>query len=725
MKVQHIDQLLDRYDTNKLKRLARLFGGSNTLRKQEAIDHIRISLGIPSRVKTMISNLQPYQQAALAIVKQYNNYIHHHLLALYLYMRGGKLPKHRFQQNDNDLIQWLVNSGLFLHHGYSYSHWHDEIYLFTDSRILKQIAPLTYNPFSLPTINDKTPIVLRPPHTVVLDIIAMLQLIEQVGSFPLTKTGTVRVNSIRKFRKALGWQKDDVFIDGVIFPKAAQAFIEAFQQTGILKQMGNELILDVSLENLSTKPYHEQIKMVFDGFLKLTNWNFDKNDYSYRKIQYNQGRQLILFALACLPIDTDELVSFDAFSEAIFKRIGQHFSLEHLKQRPYYFKESKEEIEKLEAIRLRDIQKSWQKLERPWIKQFLCTWPYYLGLIALQMKDGQPINFQLTNLGRSILHPELSETLKKPNSARNKTAWIIQPNFEVMVYLEQATPEQLIFLERHAERIQVQRHIAQYQLTRNSVYQGLENGTELDSLIQQLQLGAGKVLPQNVLIELQEWGRLREQIALHYIANLLEFTTTTERDNALQQGLPGKAIGERFVMVKPTRTMQQWVNHTVDYQKPMPRCLSINEGGLIKIKRDYHDLLLDAQISKWAEAKTNRIWHITEHSVKKAISAKGEINELFNLLDERLLIRKLPAFLDVALQNWGKKKKAVISVTNITVIRCTDPDLYRAITYSRKLKPYIKGTLGTDLLLIDNDNLTEVTKVLAWAGLDITDMIVL
>ncbi len=134
----------------------------------------------------------------------------------------------------------------------------------------------------------------------------------------------------------------------------------------------------------------------------------------------------------------------------------------------------------------------------------------------------------------------------------------MQPDFEVIVYLDQAAPTQIAFVERHAERVQAQAHIARYRLTRDSVYRGLGRGSTLEELLANLRAGAAQDLPQNVTATISEWAARRERIELHRQAQLLEFATPAARQRALADGLAGTAVGERFVLLATRDTARCW-----------------------------------------------------------------------------------------------------------------------------------------------------------------------
>jgi hypothetical protein len=725
---KYFDEYLDNHKADQLKKIARIWGGEGNERKQENIDLIKAGLGNSNKVKNVMARLQPYQRVALSITKYCDNHVSGKLLITTLHSSGVALPRptSRHREGDKYLLQALFDSGLILKIpekrwvdysslGYDYG----QTSFFSDERLLAQIeANIPCEPVGIKPTDQQHPSVYRRTQVVVLDVINLIETIRTTGSLELVKSGKIKVSSLRKLNKALGWKDGSLEMDGLIFPNAIKIFVNVLSVIGILVTNGSEIVLGKSADEFTKYPPQEQIQQLLRGFSIASKWT---DDSKYELDIYQSGCIALVNLLKSLPTNTDAFFDVNDFDLAMFSRIGQSFSFGYVINKPYYFRESAEDIEQQEMKRLATIRKNWLKRERVWFEQILSSWFYYLGIVEIQLYNNKPVAIRLTQLGQAVLHPKLNIVLMEETaSTQSGPTWVIQPNFEIVVYLERATPEQLIFLEQHAERMQVQQHVAQYRLTRDSVYQGLEKGTEVDVLISELKAGMKNDLPQNVLIDLQEWGALRDQMTLYYKTNLLEFPDEAAYQNAVRGGVKGKLVGSRYMLVE--NYDRDWAVQTIDYNFPLPRCLSINENGLIKVNQTYSDLLLEAQLNKWAEQKTKRIWQLTEESISNAVKAKVRIDELLDMLNERLLVKRLPSMLKITLQAWSGKKFE-LDMSAITLIRCTNHELYKAITNSRKLRPYIKGCFGDDLMLVDSNYVELLHKELSWAGLKISDEI--
>jgi len=297
-------------------------------------------------------------------------------------------------------------------------------------------------------------------------------------------------------------------------------------------------------------------------------------------------------------------------------------------------------------------------------------------------------------------------------------AWVIQPNSEVVVYLDQARPDQLAFLERHADRMQAQRHVAQYRLTRDSVYRGLESGTSLDELLEGLRAGTNQALPQNVEVEVREWASLREQITLYRRARLIAFSSPQARQAALQAGASGVLLGDRYLRLAPSDRAPP-VRSSIDYARPLPRCVLASEDGRIQVPDPLPDLLIAAQLDIWAERVHEDIWQFTASSVEAAIREGRRIDELLDLLDTRSR-RSIPKLLRLALRAWAGERTTV-HMRRVTVLKCPTPEIFEAVKASARLEPYLCGVLAPDLLLVDTDQVDALRMLLAWAGVEVVD----
>ncbi len=724
---RRFDAYLDLVQANELKSMVRLWAGRTQMRKDECIAAIRAGLSDLERVRAALASLNPYECTALALVKQMGGAIDAGALAVALRAAGVPLPTTRQPYSDDtvNLVQPLIRRGLLLNAtrdspGSLWSSSYGGNLVFSDERLLADIGPVECVPFSIAPVAPAAASIYRRPPAVILDIVGLLQAIGTLGGLHLTQAGQVRVNDMRKLVRAMGWNENRITVDGLALPNPAIAWIAALRHAGLLSFHGDALVLSMPIDQFARRSYPDQIRMVLHGFVAAREWSeWQKQRWYEREDHRVRGRMALLLALAALPDAPDGFFAVDDLDQALFERVGEHFSLDFVTHRPYFYNKSPDELRREEAAWRTKLRTDWLARERRWLDAALSSWLYYLGVVELGLEDGAPVTLRLTDLGRAVVHPEQDQVVEVRPAVQ--AAWLVQPNFDVMVYLEHITLEQLAFLERHAERVQAHHHTAQYRLTRESVYRGLESGTSLDDLLSGLQNGTAVPLPQNVVVELQGWAALREQIQLRRRARLLEYPDERARQAALAQGLAGTPVGDRFVLLDGSARLPGEIKARLDYGGPLPKCLSVAEDGTLTIAKPARDLLIEAQLDRWAERIAERTWRLTAASVASAVKAGTSIRTLFRQLEERLT-RPVPPLLGVAMRAWAGDVHRV-ELATVTVLRCRLPAVFEAIARSEQLRPYIRGTLAPDLLLVDTQSIDALRERLAWAGIAAADVI--
>ncbi len=730
------DGRLPGINADQLKPMARLWGGKSLTRKDELIACIRAGLADPEKVRAALAELEPYERFALALIKLMGGRIDANALSVGLHASGLRLPprlKERYFSSDRTIYNALFRRGLVLS-----TYPYDPFYLyggdgsgtlFSDERLLAEaglpeLVPLELAPAPAPPTASS-----RRPQTVALSVFSILQAIQDLGGLLLTKTGQVRATEQRKLARALNWEEDGMTVDGFHFANPSLAWISVLSVTGLLVRQGDRLALAHAPEDFAMRPYPEQAALLLDGFVRTKQWNeqWKEKWRSYHDSYYSHARLALRLALTALPAEGAAWYALSDLDKALFERIGEHFSLDYLPSRPFAYQKSPEQIRKEEAEWRARLRIDWLKRERRWIEQAMTSWLYYLGIVELGMDKGAVVSFRLTDLGRAALHPELQVRVEHP-VVEGQQPWIVQPNFEIVVYLDRTTPAGLAFLERHAERVQAQQHTAIYRLTRESVYRGLEAGATAESLLETLRSGSETGLPQIVSIEIREWAALREKITLHRRGRLLEFESPAARQAALDQGVEGIPVGEVCLLLpqlplgSPSETGTAGIEvRQIDYSRPLPKCLSIQESGEVRLKTDLPDLMIAAQLTRWAEALPGKTWRFTRESVSTAVARGGKIDDLFDLLAQRL-IHGLPRLLRVALLHWaGEPGRAELST--VSILRVRNPEVLQAISSSKLFKPYLLGQIAPDGLVVDTAQLAALQEKLRWAGFEVGEIV--
>ncbi len=110
-------------------------------------------------------------------------------------------------------------------------------------------------------------------------------------------------------------------------------------------------------------------------------------------------------------------------------------------------------------------------------------------------------------------------------------------------------------------------------------------------------------------------------------------------------------------------------------------------------------------------------WQLTQESVAAGVKTGLPLAELQRLLADRL-IHPAPRLLAIALHAWAGEHSGV-KLAGVTVLQCAQPAITEAIVTSPKLRPFLRGQIGPDLVLVDQTQLEGLREHLRWAGLEI------
>jgi len=716
---QRFDSYLQLMNSNELQRMARIWGTRGALRKDAAIIAISEGLSDQRMVDAAIIQLDAIELAALSIMRRIGGIIRSSHLAIALRAAGYQPPEtpDMYGNTSSPFAQRLCERGLALpiEQRYGYFSPYSDLVVFSDDRLLARVPALKVKQITLLAAPEPPESRIRRPAQVALDLIGVVEAIRAQGGLQLTKSNAVRVTDMRKLSKTLGWGEAEAHFDGLLFTRPVQGLVETLTNTGHLVAINSERLM-VSNSDIATLPYPTLVAEVLGQFIGIQSWyEYDLPYWSETFANTGAGMRLAMLMLFECMLDTQSFVSLETFSRTLFDRIGQHYSLNgpHPRvarpwnmQRPRGRTKAEQKTTPVdEQGWLERLWGEWRLYEERWITYALAGWLYFLGMVEVGIEDGQLNALRLTDLARAVLRPQAQVKPAEPAVA----PWIIQPNYEIVVYLEQAAPTQLALLERAAERVQADIHVARYRLTRESVARWTDRSGTLDSLLAAL----GPSVPQNVAATMREWVTQHERITMRRRANLLKYPTSAARDAALSNGVSGRPIGELFVLLD-TAILPQRITTSINYLDPPPATLKVDETGQIDVVRGKPDLLTEPLLDRWAE-RVGDHWKLTAASVGAAAQRGYRIDDFSREFDQRLT-RAIPPVLTVALRAWAGAP-AQTELGRISILRLADPNVAQALLASKRFSPLIRGQAGDHILLIERANLTKIRELLQWAGI--------
>ena len=306
-KSHRFDGYLANLSSDRLKTMARLWGGTSQMRKEDCITTIRDGLADPRRVQSAIARLKPFEQTVFALLKEMGGEAEVQALALAIRLSGVDIPPAQTYSYDptTSLIEPLIRRGLVMSEQGDFFFFSSHFYysgrltVFSDDRLLAQVEPFQWPPVAMSPQETPSRTAARRPNAVLLDIMSLLSAIDELGGLPLTKSGAIRQNAIGKLRRAMGWESAGVSVDGLTFPRPDEAFPTALKHSGLLVLKDGVLKLGISLDEFAKRLSVEQIRPLVKGFETNPAWQeLEKQSWYEAGDVYPRARAALLMAKA-------------------------------------------------------------------------------------------------------------------------------------------------------------------------------------------------------------------------------------------------------------------------------------------------------------------------------------------------------------------------------------------------------------------------------------------
>lgn len=740
-----LDPWVPHFDAATLKQLARLFVGTaaNKMRKEECLRAVQGALRDLSRLQGLAGGLSDFERLALHLLRAAGGSMSAAELAGALWPSGHPFRSSGYGDPRDPLVALGARGLVFIadqRGTYSFGYGSDygltgkigAGVAFADERLLQHVRPCAPRPLQIVPASPPALAAGRRPAQVSLLLGKIVEGIERAGSVPLTAAGRPTKPGVARVARLLGTGELSDPDLGVALPEAGAFLTGLLLASGLLtlRPQERQAVLAVEAWDRLRQPFDRQAAgwaRAYQGltgwaeFLPATGYYYD-GDAVYGFSKLNTLRAALLTALAALP-DPDGWYRLSDLTAALHKVLAGRLSLLSLPHQEGYAR-TEQEQQKLRAEYLEERDAVWRDAEVPWIEQAVRGPLYYLGLVELGAgPDDQGLLLRLSEVARAAvwgaLRGEEREAAAPPEPAR---CWIVQPNLDVIVFMDRVSAEQLTFLARVAAQESAQANAAEYRLTRASVYRALESGLSADAILAGLAAGSERPLPDSLRRTLADWASRRERIRFRQRASLLEFPDTAARDAAAARlGLEGAAVGERFLRLESEALPEGLsLSARLDYRTPPRRCLTVAEDGGVTAAEPL-DLPARAALSRWAEAVPDRrdAWRLTAASVASAVAAGRYAEQLLTILNDRVPGGALPPLLRIALRAWASgRPQPGASLSAETVLHLDDPVLIEAVPQSTLLRGYLGRQLGPGSYVVSPEAAAELRALLAAFGVE-------
>ena len=754
-----------------VKKMARVWVGKEAykLNKESAIQTLKRCFRDPAAVRRLAENLTGSERDGLMLMKlrerpvAYTEELALELLLLhpmphdYRYGYYSSNGKHYVRLNEmleRGLLARCDGQNKKLGDYFYSSYVCEAVGLVADFFDVIEIAPPPALPLK-PAPEAVAPVTRRPGE-LLLQLTSFYQDFDRLGRVQMTAKGQYATPSLNKLGKLLGWSNQTgqpTQEEGLTpLPSAVEFYLGLFIAADLLKvdYRAREISINPQAKIQATLelPLNLQARIWAQAYRSLRRWreHSSRDSYYYSEddggqTKHNALRAALLLALGLLP-DAAAWYRIEDLSEALRQRVGRHFALGYLTTYSAPWKATPEQDAAARAKHEAESLANWRKSEQVWIERALSGPLFHLGLVELarapQIKSNTLTLFRLTEAGRAalrdIFHQPAETRGARGASQRDQpgqtnqtcqTCWIVQPNFDVVVYLDQAAPRQLGFIERVGVRQKADAAIVTYRLTRESVYAALEAGVEARQLLQTLESGSQHPLPPGVARTLGDWAARRERLTVRLGASVIEFPDDAARDAALAGGkVKGAAIGDRFILTDQSEQALKGalrLGGPIKYEPQPPRPLDIKDDGEVTINPARRDLLIAGELAAVAEATEDPLrWRITCESVLAARSRGWTSEEIIDRLENRATGLALPPFLRYAIQGWlgAKNGPGPTALATAPLLQTANAEVADAILQCGFLRPHLLARIGSRAVLVKPESVKELRKLLDKYGFD-------
>lgn len=743
MKLPHVLQRnarvqidLYRYRADELKRIARLWVGkeAGAYPKDKCVGAMARALESKASVQRVLSALSPKEQQVLAIFGRYGPAISGHLLTAEMYARGlaKKLQqpgpsgdwRAYHEERRNEPVRLLRDKMVLLSgSGSEYYGNGEERYSSAslNPALAGAVAPAAPLPWeSSAPCGEVQDAFRRSAAEVAVDLWRVAAALQRMGTWATVAGNSPSKQTRQRLHKEVGLRSAEVDIWSP--PDPESLYYELLRGMGCLDfQAAPCRIRQGTLDKHLQQPAALQAWHWVSAWLGMPLWqdgigvvpdrDSDENPVRIRPSRLQEGRELLIWALCRVAHGPREWLDLETFLRDLWQ--ATHASPIDFYWQSYAWIPNFEMARRANAFPYGDerMLAYWLGDEGAWVANAVMVTFVALGLIERGQtagKKGRPC-FRLTELGRTVFGaPEIEAAEHLP-----ETKFLtVQPNLEVVAYLDEAGPRQVGTLARFSVSVSAAGGPVQtFTLQRDSVYGALESGMTLDEIRTFLTTHGRTELPANVGRILAEWAGKREALTLR--------TNVTVAVGCAVEGTAGRPLGDQVTLLpamdakQATADFSDWLVR--DHQgRSSPAWASDELGRVTPLSGDS---VSDSRLASIADRGAAG-WEVTQRSIAQARALGLTADQVLGWLSEHLAT-PVPPLLEMAIRNWTGRQSC--GLARVHLLRVAAPQARDAILRSEAFAPLLVGHIPPDWLVVRDDCVPAARKLLKTLGFTLTD----
>jgi hypothetical protein len=348
---------------------------------------------------------------------------------------------------------------------------------------------------------------------------------------------------------------------------------------------------------------------------------------------------------------------------------------------------------------------------KAWVTNWLLSVAYPLQLVELSDEHVRLTSFGRWYIGTGVpiqAGPSYPQTL------------LVQPNAEILAYRQGLTPALIAMLSRIARW----KHLGPactLELTAEQTYRGLESGLTLPMILQFLARHSSRPIPPAVTDLLGRWSSKRERVTVFSSAVLVEFSTASELDAAVNRGIVALRLTDRIGMTadgsEPALTQLRLIANR-DYESKPQRCVTVDEDGItLTVDPSAADLLLDAELGRFAvllpgEPLAPRRFRLASELVRRAGS-----NQPVEDIDSWFLGRTGHPLSPAGRLFLLGPRSAPPVLDRVLIVRFSTEQLTDGVMQWPATRMLVSERLGPTVVAVLDDNLEALRGALAGVGI--------
>ena len=538
--------------------------------------------------------------------------------------------------------------------------------------------------------------------------------------------------------------------------------------------LGGEPFVAVREESQLLKmPIVERIKKVFDTWRYSGAWNelgrlpLDKQGYDSKRDMGQEAapemaaaRDVLLRMMARLVAGhADEWVSTNSLIGQM-RRQHYEFLLPRSKRKNYssYYTPYSSISANPYGIAfpaVRDEAMGWTLVEQGFIVEILTGPLYWMGLVELGYNTGEetgentmPTSYRLTETGAWLLG--IGEP---PEFVESGGRLVVQPNFTILA-MEPINDQVLIDLDHFAD-VQGGDLAIVYQLTRESLYRGQQQGWSANRVMAFLEQHQGAPVAGNVRRTLEEWQLQHQRITIHRNAIVVQFAdeeSQTQTGESIGEFEP-RGLGNHFALVQKgdapalieaLRTAG-WmplepaadVTAMAGASPAAAASTATHELQAIRLEDPAADpgekndlaqrvgltftqltpsIWVLGQLAQFAEVDAKGHWAITPASVRTSINAGESVEQILAVLSD-LNVEAVPTAVERLVRKWGGFFGEA-SLKSVMLLELSSFEVLTNLTSDPEIGPWLSAIEGASkpLAIVDGAQAEAVREALAERG---------